>query len=128
MQFRTYDLNILITHTATELNLKQAKQLKSNEKNYNLTTALFGIMTLLSFNTLKPYIYIYTPRKCGEQMCLLLKWICSTGQRKKQHSYKTIFTAESNSRRKEIILVDPKSRWEHKNSFSSENPKGEYTM
>lgn len=45
-------LNILIAYTATELNLRQAKQPKCSEKNYNLTAALFAIMTLLSFNAL----------------------------------------------------------------------------
>lgn len=107
-------LNILIAYTATELNLRQAKQLKCSEKNYNLTAALFAIMTLLSFNAL--WNHIYTSRKCSEQKYLLLKWICSTGQRNNQHSYKTIFTADLFKEKKNNIS-HPKSTWEHKKTF-----------
>lgn len=39
-------MNILITHSATELYFRQAKQLESSEKNGNLTSAVFGNMTL----------------------------------------------------------------------------------
>jgi len=92
-------LNILITHTATELNLRQAKQLKSSEKNDDLTAALFDIMILLSFNTLKSYTYF---KQMWRTDMFIAKMDLLTGQRKNQHSNKIIFTAETNSREKKI--------------------------